>query len=75
MTLIEFCVRTFSWATYRQTKGAIKLNMLLDHDGYFPVSMDFIHGNVHEVTCARNLNFSHKQEIVRERWYVDYTML
>lgn len=49
--------------------------MLLDHDGYFPVSMDFIHGNVHEVTCARNLNFLHKQEIVRERWYVDYTML
>lgn len=37
-TLIELCVRAFPWATYRQTKGAIKLNMLLDHDGYLPVS-------------------------------------
>ena len=35
-TLIELCVHAFPWVTYRQTKGAIKLNMLLDHDGYLP---------------------------------------
>ena len=36
-TLIELCVCAFPWATYRQTKGAIKLNMLFDHDGHVPV--------------------------------------
>lgn len=55
-TLIELCVRAFPWATYRQTKGAIKLNLLLDHDGYLPVFMDFTHGNVHEVISARHID-------------------
>jgi hypothetical protein len=26
----------FDWAKYRQRKGAIKLHLLLDHDGYLP---------------------------------------
>jgi hypothetical protein len=34
-TLIELCVTLFDWAKYRQKKGAIKLHLLLDHDGYF----------------------------------------
>jgi hypothetical protein len=50
-TLIELCVKSFPWATYRRTKGAVKLHMLLDHDGYLPVFMDFTKGNVHEVNC------------------------
>jgi hypothetical protein len=27
----------FNWATFRQTKGAVKLHLRLDHDGYLPV--------------------------------------
>ena len=30
---IELCARMFDWAKFRQTKGAVKLHMLLDHDG------------------------------------------
>ncbi len=26
----------FDWAKYTQQKGAIKLHLLLDHDGYLP---------------------------------------
>jgi hypothetical protein len=26
----------FDWAKYRQRKGAIKLHLFLDHDGYLP---------------------------------------
>ena len=37
-TLIELCVKVFPWATYRQTKGAIKLNMLLITMVIFPYS-------------------------------------
>ena len=74
-TLIELCVRAFPWATYRQTKGAIKLNMLLDHDGYLPVFLDFTHGDVHEVACARNLDLPRDSMVVCDRGYVDYAML
>jgi Domain of unknown function (DUF4372) len=36
-TVIELCLSLFDWAKFRQTKGAIKLHVLLDHDGYLPV--------------------------------------
>jgi hypothetical protein len=26
----------FDWAKFRLTKGAVKLHLLLDHDGYLP---------------------------------------
>jgi hypothetical protein len=26
----------FPWADFRQAKGAVNLNLLLDHDGYLP---------------------------------------
>ena len=52
-TLIELCQKAFPWAKYRQTKGAVKLHMLLDHDGYLPVFMDFTNGDVHEINSAR----------------------
>jgi hypothetical protein len=35
-SIIDLSVRMFDWAKYRQTKGAIKLHLLLDHDGYLP---------------------------------------
>ena len=33
-TVIDLCLSLFPWAKFRRTKGAIKLHMLLDHDGY-----------------------------------------
>jgi len=35
-TIIDLCQSMFDWARYRQGKGAVKLHMLLDHDGYLP---------------------------------------
>ena len=32
-TLIELCASIFDWAQYRRTKGAVKLHLLLDHQG------------------------------------------
>jgi hypothetical protein len=34
--MIELCVTMFDWAKYKQTKGAVKLHLLLDHAGYLP---------------------------------------
>jgi len=33
-TTVGLCLSMFPWADFRQTKGAIKLHLLLDHDGY-----------------------------------------
>lgn len=35
-TVIELCVSLFDWAKFRRTKGAVKLHLLLDHEGYLP---------------------------------------
>jgi Domain of unknown function (DUF4372) len=36
-TVIDLCASLYDWAKFRPTKGAIKLHLLLDHDGYLPV--------------------------------------
>jgi hypothetical protein len=36
-TVLELCANMFDWARFRRTKGAVKLHLLLDHDGYLPV--------------------------------------
>jgi hypothetical protein len=35
-SIIDLSVSMFDWARFRRTKGAIKLHLLLDHDGYLP---------------------------------------
>jgi hypothetical protein len=35
-TLIELCASVFDWAQYRRTQGAVKLHLLLDHQGLLP---------------------------------------
>jgi hypothetical protein len=31
--VIDSCVKVFPWVKFRATKGAVKLHLLLDHDG------------------------------------------
>lgn len=73
-TLIELCVSLFDWATYRQTKGAVKLHLLLDHEGYFPVFAHVTDGRAHEVTIAQQLSFPKGSVVVMDRGYVDYAL-
>lgn len=71
-TLIELCVTLFDWAKYRQTKGAVKLHLLLDHEGYLPVFASMTEGNVHEVNIAHTLKFPKGSILAIDRGYVDY---
>ena len=32
-SMVELCAESFDWAKYKQTKGALKLHLVLDHDG------------------------------------------
>ena len=33
-TVVALCASMFDWATYRKTKGVVKLHLRLDHDDY-----------------------------------------
>lgn len=52
-TFVQLCLSLFPWAKFRSTKGAVKLHMLYDHDGYFPVFCHVTDGKCHEVRIAR----------------------
>lgn len=73
-TTISLCLSLFPWAKFRRTKGAIKLHLLLDHDGYLPTYVYISNGKQHDVTHARKLFLSPGSIITMDRGYNDYTL-
>ncbi len=73
-TVIELCASLFDWARFRQTKGAVKLHLLFDHDGYLPVFAHVTDGKVHEVKVAQTMNFPSGSIVVIDKGYVDYDL-
>lgn len=71
-TLIELCASVFDWAQYRRTKGAVKLHLLLDHQGLLPSFALVTEGRVHESRVARSLRFEPGTIVVFDRGYTDY---
>jgi hypothetical protein len=62
----------FDWAKFRLTKGAVKLHLLLDHDGYLPSYAVITEDKKHEVRVARQLRFAPGTILVFDRGYTDY---
>lgn len=73
-TVIELCLSLFDWASFRQTKGAVKLHLLLDHDGYLPVFATVTEGDVHEINIARDLSFPKGSIVAIDMGYIDYAL-
>lgn len=71
---ISLCLSLFPWAKFRRTKGAVKLHLLLDHDGYMPEYAYISNGKRHDVTVARNLALSPGSIITMDRAYNDYLL-
>ena len=71
-TLIALCASIFDWAQYRRTKGAVKLHLLLDHQGLLPSYAVVSEGRVHESRMARTLRFEPGTIVVFDRGYNDY---
>lgn len=72
-TLIELCAELFPWATYRRTKGAVKLHFTLDHDGYVPTVMVMTDGNRRETPIARQQTFAPGTILVVDRGFLDFS--
>lgn len=73
-TMIPLCASLFDWAKYKQTKGAVKLHLLLDHEGYLPVFASVTEGNAREFNVARGLSFPAGSILAVDRGYIDYAL-
>jgi hypothetical protein len=69
---IDLCAATFNWAKFRRTKGAVKLHLLLDHDGHLPRYAVITDGKTVDLTVARQLDLPPGSVIVFDRGYNDY---
>lgn len=73
-TTIDLCLSAFDWARFRRTKGAIKLHLLLDHQGCLPCWALVTDGKTHDVGPARTLSFDPGTIVAMDRAYTDYTL-
>lgn len=73
-TIIELCASMFDWARWRRTKGAMKLHLLLDHDGCLPVFAHVTEGKTADVKVAQTLDFPKGTIVVMDRGYTDYRL-
>jgi hypothetical protein len=71
---ISLCLSLFPWAKFRRTKGAVKLHLLLDHDGYLPTFAYISNGKKHDVTIARKVPLSPYSIVAMDRGYNDYRL-
>jgi hypothetical protein len=71
-TVIPLCVSTFDWAQYKRTKGAVKLHLVLDHEGYLPCYAVITDGKTSDIEAARAMSFAPGTMLVFDRGYPDY---
>lgn len=73
-SVIDLCASMFDWAKFRATKGAVKLHLLLDHDGHLPCYARITEGRVADVTVAQQLKLPKGSLVVMDRGYNDYRL-
>ncbi len=71
-TVIELCASLFDWAQFVCTKGAVKLHLLLDHDGYLPSFAVITDRWISEIEVARQWQFQPGSIVVFDRGYADF---
>lgn len=71
-TTIDLCAEVFDWARFRRTKGAVKLHLLLDHDGHLPRYAVITDGKGSDIDVARRLELPAGSIVVFDRGYNDY---
>ncbi len=74
-TTIDLCLSTFYWATFRSTKGGIKLHTQLDLKTSIPEFIYFSTASVHDVNALDFISFEANSFYIMDRGYVDYKRL
>lgn len=71
-TVIDLCAGVFDWAKFRTAKGAVKLHLLLDHDGLIPHYSVITDGKTSDIAVARQIELPKGSMLVVDRGYCDY---
>ena len=72
---IDLCLSLFPWASFRKTKGAVKLHTLLDLGGAIPAFVHVSHGKLHDVNILDRLVPEPGAFYVMDRAYLDFSRL
>ena len=71
-TTIALSLSLFDWAHYKRSKGAVKLHLVLDHDGYLPSYAVISDGKQADIAAAKKMWFAPGTMLVFDRGYPDY---
>ena len=71
-TTIALSLSMFDWAQYKRSKGAVKLHLVLDHDGYLPQYAVISYGKQADISAAKKMSFAAGTMLVFDRGYADY---
>ena len=74
-TTIDLCLSAFYWATFRSTKGGIKLHTQIDLKTSIPEFILFSTASVHDVNVLDVIHFEANSFYVMDRGYLDYKRL
>lgn len=65
--------RSPTWVTFRKNKAGIKMNTVLDHDGYVPVFADISKAKTHESRMAKSLSLPKGSIVTFDKGYINYS--
>lgn len=71
-TTIDLCLSLFPWASFRKTKGGIKLHVAMNHKGNLPEFVTVTEARKHEVSEGRSVDFPRGSIVAVDRGYTDY---
>lgn len=71
-SVVDLSLSLFDWAHFRRAKGAIKLHLLLDHDGYLPAFAVITPRKTSDIKVARQMHFEAGTVLIMDRGYIDY---
>jgi hypothetical protein len=74
-TVVDLCLSIFPWATFRETKAAIKIHTQLNLRNCLPELVIITTASVHETKVLQFFSFEADSFYVFDRGYMDYSKL
>lgn len=74
-TTIDLCLNLFPWATFRSTKSAVKMHVLLNVEGSIPEFVTITEGSVQDVLMLDEITFKSGCFYLVDKAYVDFARL
>jgi hypothetical protein len=74
-TIIDLCLALFPWARFHQSKGAVRMQTLLDLRGSIPSFIEITEGNVHDVNALDHIPVEAGAFYIMDRGYMDFSRL